>query len=262
MSQYQPRSYWARLHERADLSAVGQSGLPAGTNRWLYATLERRLGQFVDRHQLAPAEVYEVGAGTGYWLDWWARREAMVSGCDLIPAAVERLCARFGDRFEVLDITERTPGRTANLVLVMNVLLHVTDEQDFRRALAHVAAAVAPGGYLLMVEPIQSHGRYHRAFRAGASSKARPEKDYVAPLAAAGLDLIALEPATALGSDPIEARSRSLLTVETFVCRTLKAPARVGLGELSGRLVYGLDPVAIRLGARYASRFLLMRRSH
>jgi 2-polyprenyl-3-methyl-5-hydroxy-6-metoxy-1,4-benzoquinol methylase len=260
MSRYEPGSYWSRLHRRGDLSAVGQSGLPASTNRWLYATLARELGRFATIHSLAPTEIFEVGAGTGYWVDWWTKRGARVFGGDLVPEAVDGLRSRYGERFDVLDISLGAPARTAQLVLVMNVLLHVTDDQAFARSLTNVALAVEPGGHLLMVEPIQRSGRYPRSYPAGASSKARPQQAYLAPLLAAGLELVSLEPATALGADPIEARSRKFLSLETLAWRILKSPAKVGLGELAGRLIYFLDPVALRLGAGYASKVLLMRR--
>jgi hypothetical protein len=36
----------------------------------------------------------------------------------------------------------------------MKVLLHVLDDAAFERALSNLAGAVAPGGYLLLAEPI------------------------------------------------------------------------------------------------------------
>jgi 2-polyprenyl-3-methyl-5-hydroxy-6-metoxy-1,4-benzoquinol methylase len=258
--RYDPVSYWTTLHHRRELSTVGQSGLPANTNRWLYAALARSLGKFVDRHRLNPIEVYEIGAGTGYWVDWWSRRGAEVYGSDLVPEAVDGLRTRFGEFFTVLDISAETPPRTAPLVVVMNVLLHITDDEAFAASLAHVASSVEAGGHLLMVEPIQTSGRFHRAYRSGTSSVARSQEAYVHPLADAGLELVALEPASGVASDPIEAGSPWLLLLENFAWRALKAPAKIGFGDVSGRLIYALDPLALRLGARYSSKFLLMRR--
>ena len=107
LNEYQPSRYWTGLHRRGDLSAVGQSGLPASANRWLYATVARELGKFVARHHLTPTEVYEVGAGTCCWVEWWSRRGAVDFGGDLVPEAVAALCSR------------------------MNVLLRVMDEEAF-----------------------------------------------------------------------------------------------------------------------------------
>ena len=97
---YTPIDYWARLHERDDLSAVGQSGLPTAMNRWLYRALDRNVAAFLRRHGLSdpfPDRVFDVGAGIGFWVDAWHRRGAIrVDGCDLVPDAVTRLNERFG----------------------------------------------------------------------------------------------------------------------------------------------------------------------
>jgi len=145
---YDPRDHWARLHARGDLSGVGQSGLPADLNAWLYKALERRVRWFVRRHDALDGvtSVFDVGAGTGYWVRVWHDLGVpRVDGCDLVPAAVEGLEAEFGardDRFVAADIGAPDPGLPAGLyglVSVMNVLLHLTDDESFRRALTSVA---------------------------------------------------------------------------------------------------------------------------
>src|SRR6266581_1939119 len=157
MSPYSPSRYWADLHERGDLSAVGQSGLPDAMNQWLYRVLRRNFKAFLRRHGVDHIEgaVFEVGAGTGYWFDLWRELGARrIDACDLVPAAVEALRATFGPlgRYEVADIAaERGFGdATYPLVCCMNVLLHVTDEDRFETAIANVARLVAPGGRLLL----------------------------------------------------------------------------------------------------------------
>ena len=59
---YSPTDYWAELHRRDDLSAVGQSGLPTEINRWLYRILARNLRAFLRRHDLLrppPAAMFD-----------------------------------------------------------------------------------------------------------------------------------------------------------------------------------------------------------
>ena len=128
---YDPSDHWSRLHARGDLSAVGQSGLPADLNAWLYRALERRVRWFVRRQHLLDgvASVFDVGSGTGYWVRvWHDLGVARVDGCDLVPEAVERLNAAFGprgDRFVPADVGAVDPGlpdESFGLVSVMNVL--------------------------------------------------------------------------------------------------------------------------------------------
>jgi SAM-dependent methyltransferase len=261
MAEYDAPAYWADLHERDDLSTVGQSGLPTSMNKWLYRLLERRLRLFVDRHSLSPKTVYEVGAGTGYWVRWWQSRGAAVDGADLVPAAAERLARRFGGNFETLDISNTAPVKRYDLVVVFNVLLHVTDDASFAQALRNIASAVAPGGRLLLVEPIQT-AAYRLPARPGASSRARPASAYLDPLVASGLDLVELTPAFGMGADPIEGGSRLGYRMRLAAWRLLKGPARLWapLGNVMGAIVYAADPLILRtLGGR-SSKFALLQR--
>ena len=151
---YDPRDHWSRLHARGDLSSVGQSGLPADLNTWLYRALERRVRWFVRRHRALDgvSSAFDVGAGTGYWVRvWHALGAERVDGCDLVPAAVERLEAEFGargDRFVAADIGAPDAGLPAgpyDLVSVMNVLLHLTDDEAFGRGPRQHRGAGRPG---------------------------------------------------------------------------------------------------------------------
>lgn len=268
---YSPADYWRDLHRRDDLSAVGQSALPAALNAWLYRTLARNVGGAVRRHGLdrpAPRRVFDVGAGTGFWIAWWrARGAAVVDGCDLVPEAVERLNARFGtDRgvVRVADVTDPAGlgAATYDLVSCQNVLLHVTEDAAFVRALANVAALVAPGGTLLLTEPALLDPAYERPYDPERHSRARPLAAYRGPLEAAGLVLVAVEAATVLGNNPIEAASRDAYRRYArwwaFVARSAKEhPWRIGL---LGRAILALDPIAIRRGAAPSSKLLVLRR--
>ncbi len=268
---YSAPEYWEQLHRRGDLSAVGQSALPASINAWLYRTLARNLGTFLRRHRLdrpIPARVLDVGAGTGYWIAFWrSRGTPRVDGCDLVPEAVERLRARFGSdggRFFAADISD--PGALGveryDLVSCMNVLLHVTDDELFGQALANVASLVAPGGALLLTEPILQRPEFARPHNPEQHSRARPLDAYRVPLEAAGLRLDALEPATVIANNPIEAGSptsmRRLQAWWKFVARRSKQDPRSAWWL--GRVLYYLDPLALRSGAAPSSKFALFRR--
>lgn len=268
---YSPSDYWQQLHRRDDLSAVGQSALPAGINGWLYRTLARNHARFLRRHRLdrpLPGRVFDVGAGTGFWVAWWrARGVPRVDGCDLVAEAVDRLNARFGSergQVRVADITDPAGlgPETYDLVSCHNVLLHVTDDSLFRRALANVAALVAPGGSLVLTEPILLHPEYERPYDPDRHSRARTLAAYREPLEAAGLDLVALEAATVLGNNPIEAGSPAAMARFTrwwrFVARRSKEDP--GSAAWLGRLIYHLDPIALRTGAAPSSKFAAFRR--
>lgn len=268
---YDPRDHWSRLHARGDLSSVGQSGLPADLNSWLYRALERRVRWFARRHHLhdGVSNAFDVGAGTGYWVRVWHDLGVpRVDGCDLVPEAVERLTAAFGargDRFYAADIGAPDGGLPAeryDLVSVMNVLLHLTDDTAFERALGNLAALVAPGGRMVFVEPILLDASYERPPTATQTSRARSFAAYRDPLLAAGLELVELRGAIAMANNPIEAGSRAAydryLRWWKWVARRAKAsPQSI---RWLGPLMLALDRVALAFGAAPSSKIVLFRR--
>ena len=267
---YSPTDYWGELHRRDDLSAVGQSALPPAINGWLYGALARNVRRHVKRlglHKPAGRRVQDIGAGTGFWVDGWRRLGATVDGVDLVPVAVERLRERFGragGNFWVADVAE--PGAlgdaTYDVVSVMNVLLHVTDEAAFDQALANVASRVAPGGWLVMVEPILLRSDYVRPYNPEKHSRARHFDDYRKPLEAAGLELVEVRAATVLANNPIEAGSPKAFARYarwwTFVAgRSKRDP---GSARWLGPLVAGADRLALLSRAAPSSKLAFFRR--
>jgi SAM-dependent methyltransferase len=249
--------HWRSLNRRHDLSGVGQSGLPHAMNRWLYRAQLRQVRRLLDDLDIRPATVYDVGAGTGYWTSFWRHRGAHVSGCDFAPEATERL----GEGFELLDISAQRPAGAYELVWVVNVLLHVLDEERFAAALANVAGAVQANGFLIMLEPLQT-----AAFRPPAGdvySTARPAEEYLEPLRKAGLTLVELRPATAVTTDPIEGSSRARYRAWRAMWLALKGPARLlpATGWLMGLVAYLLDPIVLHIAGGATSKLVVLRRA-
>lgn len=268
---YDPSDHWSRLHARGDLSAVGQSGLPADLNAWLYRALERRVRWFVGRRHLLDGvtSVFDVGSGTGYWVRVWHDLGVpRVDGCDLVPEAVERLNAAFGprgDRFVASDVGAADPGlpdEWFGLVSVMNVLLHLTDDEAFRRALANVAGLVAPGGSLLLIEPILIDASYVRPPTDAQTSRARTLAAYRDPLVAAGLELVELRGAVAMANNPIEAGSRRAYDRYLRWWRWVARRAKSSPGSIRwlGPLMLALDRVALLTGSAPSSKIVVFRR--
>ncbi|MEX1168647.1 MAG: class I SAM-dependent methyltransferase [Chloroflexota bacterium] len=268
---YDPRDHWSRLHARGDLSSVGQSGLPADLNAWLYRALERRVRWFVRRHHLLDGvrSAFDVGAGTGYWVRVWHDLGVpRVDGCDLVPDAVERIEAAFsdrGDRFVVADIGASDSGLPAgpyDLVSVMNVLLHLTDDAAFTQALGNLAALVAPGGGLVLVEPILLDPTYERAPTAAQTSRARGFAAYRDPLISAGLELVELRGAVAMANNPIEAGSKTAYDRYVRWWRWVARRAKTSPQSIRwvGPLMLALDRLVLATSAAPSSKIVLFRR--
>jgi len=269
---YQASEYWGDLHQRDDTSAVGQSGLPAAFNAWLYRILARNLARLLRRHGVldpAPTRMFEVGSGRGDWIDFWRQRGvARVDGGDLVPQAVERLNQRFGATGSFVaaefgaDVPPTTPEPAYPLVTVFNVLLHITDDALFERALGQVAGLVEPGGRLVLVEPILFDRAFAKPYDPKASSRARPLDVYEAPLLAAGLERVAVGAAVVLANNPIEAGSQPALrryrrSWNWFAGRARRKPrSSRWLGPI---LLIG-DRIAMATGAAPSSKLAIYRR--
>lgn len=272
--RYSHTDYWRDLHQRSDLSSVGQSGLPGDVNKWIYRTHRRNLTRFARQHGLTSdgtGRVLEVGVGTGYWIDMWQSLGWQVDGCDLVGAAVERLCAqRPGMRVWQADVSDPAglfahtdvPGEGYDLVTATNVLLHVTEPDAFKQALANVAAAVKVGGHLLLVEPALLTKERQPRFDPELTSRARVLKSYLRPLRAQGMELVTVEAATVLASNPIEATSRrKLRTYRKWWARLSKSRQNPKVARWLGPTMYVMDGLLLRTSEAPTSKALLFRRA-
>lgn len=262
---YTPSQYWSRLHDRRDLSAVGQSGLSGAMNHQLYRVWKRNVRRFLRRNgveRIGP-RVFEVGAGTGQWFDLWRQLGAeRIDGCDLVAAAVGDLNAHFGDigRFEVADLTAGSlEVGTYHFVACMDVLLHITDDAKFDRALSNVARLVAPGGRLLLKEPILYRERFARPYDPELSSRARPLSRYREGLEEAGMKLQSIAASTAIANNPIEGRWRwtYFLWRGAWVAVSLPSRLNAGTARWVGPMLYRLDPVLMALRAAPSGKLAL-----
>lgn len=275
MVEYSYKDYWQKLHGRNDLSAVGQSGLPEGVNHWIYKSIRRNLHRFVRRHELQASgtrRMLEIGVGTGYWIDFWQRFGWQVDGCDLVPEAVARLLDTHPDaRFWVADVsaTEGIAAQSSglattqgyDLVTATSVLLHVTGDQEFAQALANVAAMVAPGGRLLLMEPALTIKKKQADFNPNKHSRARLLSSYVAPLAELGLELVTVEPTTVLAANPLEARSaKALRRYRRWWAQVRKSRTRPAMVRWLGPAMYIGDGLLMRTHEAPTSKLLLFRR--
>jgi methyltransferase family protein len=263
---YTPSEYWNRLHNRRDLSAVGQSGLSTAMNQQLYRILARNLRSFLRRHggDRIRGRAFEVGAGTGYWIDFWRQLGAdRVDGCDLVPVAVDDLNARFAQfgTFHIADIGADggLDFGTYDFVSCMNVLLHLTDDAKFDAALENIAGLVARGGRLLLTEPILMDASFERQYDPELHSRARPLRRYREGLESHGLELAAVKGATAIANNPIEGRWHWLFRVWRRAWATATLPSRINPDHARwvGPILYRLDPVLIAMGAAPSSKFAL-----
>lgn len=224
---YDPLSYWSDMHRRADLSSVGQSAYSAAWNGWLYRAWQTTGRRFLERQGVSARSVCEVGAGIGAWFPVWRSLGAEhITAIDLVDLDVP------GDRVLQLDIGEPHDDiGTFDAVAAMYILLHITDDARFQVALNNLVQLVAPGGWLIIADPMRLSVSLSQP--PVNESVVRPLEAYRFP----GLRLEALTAATIIAGDPVERRS--------FVARAAFGLAsRVGsrLPGILGPAIAALDP--------------------
>ena len=183
---YDPFAFWQRvLSASPDLRGTGEPGLSLAYNRAMYDLRRRVLERELAREGVDPRgrDVLDGGSGVGFYVDWYLRHGARVTGIELTDAGAELLRRRFPEaRVLQGDLAETDPGGTFNIVNCWDVLYHIVDDARWEAALTNLARAVAPGGVLLVSDVLRP---YHGSL--AGHNKPREEAAYARVLAANGL---------------------------------------------------------------------------
>lgn len=133
----------------------------------------------------ADASALDFGCGTGDFCALLAERFATVVGCDLSSAVLAVAAQRHASpRIRYTANVDAALARRYALILCVTVLQHVVDDGELRALLQRFAAALQPGGQVVVLE----------TFAAGTPAandylKRRTRESLVAAFASVGLDL-------------------------------------------------------------------------
>lgn len=182
---YRPQEFWEqRLSEQFDLRGTGETGLSLAYNKACYQLRADVLTGALQRAGMAPnnRRVLDIGCGTGFWTDYYVSRGAHYTGVDIAQVSVDRLAQRYTEhRFVRADVSEGVPGGPYDVINVFDVLYHITDDAKWQAALQHLAAALAPGGVLLVTDVFSQRPQL------AEHNVMRPLSRYLTVLEAAGL---------------------------------------------------------------------------
>jgi SAM-dependent methyltransferase len=194
-----------------------------------------------------PSSALDVGCGTGIWLGFWRSRGISdVTGVDLTDVAIARL-QKAGDPSRLIraDVGEAglDLGRQFDVISAMSVLLHIVDPERLSHAVENLSRHLAPGGRLVMIEPVITQHWWGGELGAEANSRVRTADFWRAEFERHGLELLEIRPVTFLLANPIDARSSRVYQVWlrywNAVLRYIGRRERVG--AVAGRLLEWLD---------------------
>lgn len=154
-SNYLSQEYWQqRLSEHFDLTGVGHSAYSLSYNQWLYRRKRRCIEEVFEHQDLAGKRVMDIGCGTGFFVDWYLRRGAKVTGIDITSVAIEQLSATFDADFVVADITDPSFARPdpVDIVNMWDVIYHIVDPDAYERAIDNITRSLKPGGLFLFTD--------------------------------------------------------------------------------------------------------------
>ncbi|HEX5461164.1 MAG TPA: methyltransferase domain-containing protein [Steroidobacteraceae bacterium] len=139
------------------LAAVCSYGMPAFYNSYIDICQRRALRRWLSRAARPGSTALDVGCGVGRWSLELARRGHEVTGVDLSPRMVERATARAQDagltcQFATGNATTLALDRKFDVVLCVTVLQHIMEPEAAQTAVERLAAHLAPGGELVLLE--------------------------------------------------------------------------------------------------------------
>lgn len=267
--RYEPEPYWESLiSNRFDLREVGYPWLSLAYNRWLYTGMEatvRRGLQAVRPGGVRGARVLDVGAGVGFWIDFWRRREAgEVVGIDLAPSSVERLSQRHPEltfeRRDIADPVDPAWEHSFDVISAMSILHHITDQDRWEAALANLGRLLAPGGTLIVMDPIARSTCWGARDDAAANGRVRTVEQHVAGLAERGVELSLSLPTVSILTNPVDTRRPGEFAALEAWWKAFSVVAEREMPmRAAGPLVYGVDRALCRLGYAPTSKTLFFR---
>jgi SAM-dependent methyltransferase len=248
---YEPDTYWENLLSGSfDSSGVAYAYLAVSFNDARYRAEQDVVRRALERHPSPsgrPSSALDVGCGTGIWIRFWGERGITdITGVDLTEVAIARLQrAGVPARLMRADVGEAglELGRQFDLISAMSVLLHIVDPDRLSCAVGNLGRHLAPGGRLVLIEPVITQGWWGGDLGPKNNSRPRTREFWEAEFDRHGLELLEIRPVTFLLANPIDAPNSRMyqlwLRYWNLVLRYIGRRERVG--AIAGRVLEWID---------------------
>lgn len=164
MSLPDNEAYWIERHEklRGSLASVGKIGTPEHENRQRYARKKKRVFDLLKSmglFDLDGKKVLDAGCGVGMISEVLYMMGAKVYGVDASQTAADeardRCDCRESGRFVAASLSDFDLKQSFDLVFCLDVLYHVVDDGNWKRATRNLANHRAPTGKLILLDHLQ-----------------------------------------------------------------------------------------------------------
>lgn len=242
---YEAQSYWReRLERDFSLVGVGYRSFGAAFNRWQYRGYLRNLEWAQERFgfSFGRDSILECGLGTGFFLEYYEHLgNANFSGVDLTGISVDNARKRFPAMHFLqadLSLAGLDLGTQRDIVTAFAVLLHITDDAAFGRAVQNLCRHSRTW---LLISDLFPRRRLESGTK--AHNVVRSYGEYEAALAAGGFEIVGTVPVFAFLSPP-RPDVKWWFYVWSGVLRVLTVTEATGY--LAGACFYWLDGILIR----------------
>ncbi len=150
--------YWNKRHAgRSRWHAGGDLSLSKGRNELFYQIRLSKLlviiwGRFGSHRRL---RVLDAGCGVGWLAHQLLTLGYHVEAIDAADEAVQQARQSYGLRAAVADLDQYTAPESFQVVLLLDVLFHITDDALWSRSLFNLASLLAPDGVLLFTDDLR-----------------------------------------------------------------------------------------------------------
>lgn len=172
------QEYWDKLlSKNTSLKGVGWPNWPESYNLILYKKyligFEKVINDLNKTYSFQLTDkinVFEIGPGTGFYTNYFHQAGIKnYTGADISEASVQKLKSKYHEfTFIRKDISEDDEFTEQNrnkfdLICIVDVLLHITDDAKFKNAVKNICQLVKPGGFIIVGDAISIYRRSNHA---------------------------------------------------------------------------------------------------
>lgn len=159
LSSEQVSAYWDQRHgSKAALASGGNVHLSEPANEIFYATRLGRLLTLIGdgNSEVAPLQILDAGCGKGWFAKQMAGFGHQVDAIDGSPEAIRTATAADTTTrpatYAVSTLSQWRPGRFYDVVYCIDVLFHITDDDEWAASVTNLGEHVRLGGLAIFAD--------------------------------------------------------------------------------------------------------------